>query len=102
MAIALKEVDKWIENIDYKLNIGQTTANVRALNDARKNMNTYLYAVIDWESEGVPIDAMVRVRDTSNKFLVSFERQTMKSDSVVVLPASIESRKSHRSICTLE
>lgn len=93
VAIALKEVDKWIENIDYKLNIGQTTANVRALNDARKNMNTYLYAVIDWESEGVPIDAMIRVRDTSNKFLVSFERQTMKSDSVVVLPASIESRK---------
>ena len=39
MAIALKEVDKWIENADYKLNIGQTTANVRALNEARKNMN---------------------------------------------------------------
>ncbi|RGY23480.1 hypothetical protein DXA47_14550 [Tyzzerella nexilis] len=93
VAIALKEVDKWIENVDYKLNIGQTTANVRALNEARKNMNAYLYAVIDWASEGVPIDAMVRVRDTSNKFLVSFERQTMKSDSVVVLPASIESRK---------
>lgn len=93
VAIALKEVDKWIENADYKLNIGQTTANVRALNEARKNMNAYLYAVIDWVSEGVPIDAMVRVRDTSNKFLVSFERQTMKSDSVVVLPASIESRK---------
>ena len=93
VAIALKEVDKWIENVDYKLNIGQTTANVRALNEARKNMNAYLYAVIDWVSEGVPIDAMVRVRDTSNKFLVSFERQTMKSDSVVVLPASIESRK---------
>ena len=93
VAIALKEVDKWIENVDYKLNIGQTTANVRALNEARKNMNAYLYAVIDWASEGVPIDAMVRVRDTSNKFLVSFERQTMKSDSVVILPASIESRK---------
>ena len=93
VAIALKEVDKWIENKSYKLNIGQTTANVRALNDARKNINAYLYAVIDWASEGVPIDAMVRVKDTANKFLVAFERQTMKSDAVVTLPASIESRK---------
>lgn len=93
VAIALKEIDKWIENKSYKLNIGQTTANVRVLNDARKNINAYLYAVIDWVSEGVPIDAMVRVRDTANKFLVSFERQTMKSDAVVTLPASIESRK---------
>ena len=93
VAIALKEVDKWIEDKSYKLNIGQTTANVRALNDARKNINSYLYAVIDWASEGVPIDAMVRVRDASNKFLVAFERQTMKSDAVVTLPASIESRK---------
>ena len=90
VAIALKEIDKWIEDKSYKLNIGQTTANVRVLNDARKNINVYLYAVIDWVSEGVPIDAMVRVRD---KFLVSFERQTMKSDAVVTLPASIESRK---------
>ena len=86
----MKEIDKWIEDKSYKLNIGQTTANVRVLNDARKNINAYLYAVIDWVSEGVPIDAMVRVRD---KFLVSFERQTMKSDAVVTLPASIESRK---------
>lgn len=31
VAIALKEVDKWIEDKSYKLNIGQTTANVRAL-----------------------------------------------------------------------
>ncbi len=93
VAIALKEIDKWIEDKSYKLNIGQTTANVRALNDARKNINAYLFAVIDWASEGVPIDAVVRVRDTSNKFLVAFERQTMKSDAVVTLPASIESRK---------
>ncbi len=93
VAIALKEIDRWIEDKSYKLNIGQTTANVRALNDARKNINAYLFAVIDWASEGVPIDAVVRVRDTSNKFLVAFERQTMKSDAVVTLPASIESRK---------
>lgn len=31
VAIALKEVDKWIENKDYKLSIGATTKNVRAL-----------------------------------------------------------------------
>lgn len=93
VATALKEIDRWIEDKSHKLNIGQTTANVRALNDARKNINAYLFAVIDWASEGVPIDAVVRVRDTSNKFLVAFERQTMKSDAVVTLPASIESRK---------
>ncbi len=90
VAIALKEIDRWIEDKSYKLNIGQTTANVRALNDARKIINAYLFAVIDWTSEGVPIDAVVRVKD---KFLVAFERQTMKSDAVVTLPASIESRK---------
>lgn len=93
VAIALKEVDKWIENKDYKLSIGATTKNVRALNDARKNINDFLYSVIDWTTEGVSIDAMVKIKGTTSKFLVAFERQTMNSDAVVLLPASIESRK---------
>lgn len=93
VSIALKEVDRWIENKDYRLSIGQTTKNVRALNDVRKNINDYLFNVIDWVSEGVPIDAMVKIRDTQNKFLVAFERQTMKSDAVITLSASIESRR---------
>lgn len=93
VAIALKEVDKWIENKDYKLSIGATTKNVRALNDAKKNINEYLFNVIDWSSEGVPIDAMIKIRDTQGKFLVAFERQTMRSDAVITLSASIESRK---------
>ena len=89
VALALKEVDKWIENKDYKLNLGATTKSVRVLNDARKNINAYLFGVIDWASEGVPIDAMDKIKD---KFLVAFERQTMKSEAVVTLSASIESR----------
>ncbi len=93
VAIALKEVDRWIENQDYRLSIGATTKNVRALNDVRKNINDYLFSVIDWVTEGVPIDAMVKIRDTQNKFLVAFERQTMKSDAVITLSASIESRR---------
>ena len=36
---------------------------------------------------------MVKIKNTSSKFLVAFERQTMNSDAVVLLPASIESRK---------
>lgn len=91
--IALAEVDRWIEQKDYKLSIGATTKNVRALNDVRKNINNYLFNTIDWLSEGISIDAMVKVRDTGNKYLVAFERQTMKSDAVITLPASIESRK---------
>lgn len=91
--IALAEVDRWIEQKDYKLSIGASTKNVRALNDARKNINSYLFNTIDWLSEGISIDAMVKVRDTGNKFLVAFDRQTMKSDAVITLPASIESRK---------
>lgn len=91
--ITLQEVDKWIEHKDYKLSIGATTKNVRDLNDVRKNINDYLYNVIDWASEGVPIDAMIKIQDTGNKFLVAFERQTMKSDAVVTLSASLESRK---------
>lgn len=91
--IALAEVDRWIEQKDYKLSIGATTKNVRALNDARKNINNYLFNTIDWLSEGIPIDAMLKIRDTGNKLLVAFERQTMKSDAVIILPASIESRK---------
>ena len=91
--IALAEVDRWIEQKDYKLSIGATTKNVRALNDARNNINSYLFNTIDWLSEGVSIDAMLKVRDTGNKRLVAFERQTMKSEAVVTLPASIESRK---------
>ena len=38
MLIALAEVDRWIEQKDYKLSIGATTANVRALNDADSNI----------------------------------------------------------------
>ena len=91
--IALAEVDRWIEQKDYKLSIGASTKNVRALNEARRNINSYLFNTIDWLSEGISIDAMVKVRDTGNKFLVAFERQTMKSDAVITLPASIESRK---------
>lgn len=91
--IALAEVDRWIENSDYELSIGATTKNVRALNEARKNINEYLFNTIDWLSEGISIDAMMRIRGTGNKFLVAFERQTMKSDAVITLPASIESRK---------
>lgn len=93
VTIALQEVDKWIENKDYKLSIGATTKNVRALNDARKNINAYLFNVIDWASEGVPIDVMMKIKDTKGKFLVAFERQTMQSDAVITLSASIESRK---------
>lgn len=91
--IALAEVDRWIENKDYKLSIGATTKNVRALNDVRKNIKDYLFDTIDWLSEGVSIDAMLKIRDTGNKSPVAFERQTMKSDAVITLPASIESRK---------
>ena len=91
--IALAEVDRWIEQKDYKLSIGATTKNVRALNDARRNINNYLFNTIDWLSEGISIDAMLKIRDTGNKLLVAFERQTMKSDAVITLPASIESRK---------
>lgn len=91
--IALAEVDRWIEQKDYKLSIGATTKNVRALNDARKNISNYLFNTIDWLSEGISLDAMSKIRDTGNKMLVAFERQTMKSDAVITLPASIESRK---------
>ncbi len=91
--IALQEVDKWIEDKDYKLSIGATTKNVRALNDARKNINDFLYNVIDWNAEGISIDAMAKIKGTTSKFLVAFERQTMNSDAVILLPASIESRK---------
>lgn len=90
---AMAEVDRWIESSDYKLSIGATTKNVRPLNDARKNINDYLFETIDWLSEGVSIDAMLKIRDTGNKYLVAFERQTKKSDAVLILPASIESRK---------
>lgn len=92
VTIALKEVDHWIEDTNYKLNIGATTKSVRALNDARKNMNDFLYEVIDWLAEGVSMDAVNNVKKTG-AYLVAFERQTMKSDAVVTLPASIESRK---------
>ncbi len=87
---ALKEIDRWIEDKTYKLNFGQTAGAVRTLSDARKNINAYLYSVIDWVSEGVSVEAMNRVKD---KFLVAFERQKMKSDAAILLPASIESRK---------
>ena len=52
-----------------------------------------MYNVIDWNAEGISIDAMAKIKGTTSKFLVAFERQTMNSDAVILLPASIESRK---------
>lgn len=92
VTIALREVDRWIEDTNYKLSVGATTKSVRVLNDARKNMNDFLYEVIDWLAEGVSMDAVNNVKKTG-AYLVAFERQTMKSDAVVTLPASIKSRK---------
>ena len=86
----LQEVDNWIQNKDYKINFGATTASVRALNYARNDINKFLFDVIDWVSEGVSVDAVNKIED---KKLVSFERQTQKSVSVIVLPANIESRR---------
>lgn len=90
VSLALKEVDTWIHNKDYKINFGATTASVRALNNARNDINNYLFAVIDWISEGVSIDTVTRIEDRK---LVSFERQTQKSNSIIVLPATLESRR---------
>ena len=93
ISIALSEVDKWIEQKDYKLNVGASTKNVRALNDTRKNINDFLYNTIDWVTEGVSVDAVLNIKNNSNKYLVAFEKQSRTSDAVILLPPTIESRK---------
>lgn len=90
VSLALTEVDTWIHNREYKLNLGATTASVRALNNARNDINKYLFDVIDWISEGVSIDCVNKIE---NKKLVSFERQTQKSNSIIELPANLDSRR---------
>ena len=91
--LALKEVDKWIQDKNYKINFAATTASARPLNEARKYMNNYLFDVIDWVSEGISIDLYNRIKDRT---LISFERQTTSKSiesSIITLPATLETRR---------
>lgn len=88
---AANELSKWVGNPQYRLNFAASTASVVLLYHARRNINDYLYDVIDWLSEGVSIDEVNKIYGQNRSLFVSFERETQKSTSVYVLPANNDS-----------
>lgn len=91
--IAMSEIHKWMENKNYKLNVASNVKGVKELSEARKNINNYLYDAIDWVSEEIPVDVVEKYKNTSSKYLISFERQTTDSDALIKLPAEIKTER---------
>lgn len=86
-----KELSKWINSKKDTLEVGSNTPHLRDLNDARRNINNYLYNVIDWQAEGVPNDVVRILKKRKEKFFVSFERQRSGNKGIIELPADNES-----------
>lgn len=91
----LKRADEnlsdWVNISDYMLNATATTQGAIDLSNARKNMNKFLNDAIDWESEGVPVDALAKIKMAKESFFVSFERQKQTSrNSILELPANTD------------
>lgn len=86
-------LNTWVQNKNYKINVGASTNQVIMLSHARDNMTNFLFSYIDWASEGISQELINRIESKNNTFrLISFERQTrIPKYSVYVLPATIES-----------
>ena len=88
---AEEELSKWVNNSSYTLDVTATTKGARDFNEARKNINNFLYNVIDWGAEGVPADALTKISTAKERFFVSLERQGQRSkNSAIELPANNE------------
>ena len=88
---AMSEIDKWIEDKEYKLNIS-TVGYYKYISEARRDINDYLYDRIGWLSEGISRHLYLMYKNTSGKFLVSFDKQKGNTDALILLPATTETR----------
>lgn len=85
-----KTLEIWIDG--GMLNVGATTKDVVNITKARDEINKkFLLYAINWQSEGVSLDNLNRVKNT--KEFIGFERQKRGAkDALVILPATRETQ----------
>lgn len=85
-----KTLEIWIDG--GMLNVGATTRDVVNITKARDEINKrFLLYAINWQSEGVSLDNLNRVKNT--KDFIGFERQKRGAkDTLVILPATRETQ----------
>lgn len=85
-----KMLEIWIDG--GILNVGTTTRDVVNITKARDEINKkFLPYAINWQSEGVSLDNLNRVKNT--KDFIGFERQKRGAkDALVILPATRETQ----------
>lgn len=74
---------KWIQG--GSLNFDSTKKDVKMMQQARDEMNRYIFNAINWQIEGISVD---NISKYTSKDFIEFERQSKKvGKSLVVLPA---------------
>lgn len=79
---------KWIQG--GSLNFDSTKKDVKMMQQARDEINRYIFNAINWQIEGVSLD---NISKYTSKDFVEFERQSKKvGKSLIALPANAETQ----------
>lgn len=86
--LGIQTIYKWLQG--GTLNFDSTKKDAKMMQQARDEMNRYIYNAINWQIEGISADSISKY---TNKEFIGFERQSKKMDkSLILLPASPETQ----------
>lgn len=86
---AVAVLSKWVEG--QAIDVSSTGGTSGALRAARDDIAKYLLSAIPWQAEGISLDQMGKIQDSSAP-LVDFENQTReRTQGLYTMPASRES-----------
>ncbi len=86
--LGVQTIYKWIQG--GSLNFDSTKKDAKMMQQARDEINRYVYNAINWQIEGVSVD---NISKFTSKDFVEFERQSKKvGKSLVMLPANQETQ----------
>lgn len=86
---AVAVLSKWVEG--QAIDVSSTGGTSGALRAARDDIAKYLLSAIPWQAEGISLDQMGKIQDSSAP-LVNFENQTReRTQGLYTMPASRES-----------
>ena len=88
---AVAVLSKWVEG--QAIDVSSTGGTSGALRAARDDIAKYLLSAIPWQAEGISLDQMGKIQDSSAP-LVDFEKQTReRTQGLYTMPASRESMR---------
>lgn len=88
---AVAVLSKWVEG--QAIDVSSTGGTSGALRAARDDIAKYLLSAIPWQAEGISLDQMGKIQDSSAP-LVDFENQTReRTQGLYTMPASRESMR---------